>query len=1242
MTKKLAGWTAQQQLAIDTRRREILVTASAGTGKTAVLSARCVDILADETDPTDVSQILVVTFTDAAAEEMRSRIAGQLRRRFLATGQPRLKHQLLMLDAAHISTIHSFCKRIITEHFHRLDIDCAFNIMEPDEQLLLKSQLLDEVIETAWGEPALAEGLAKLLDNRRVGRGDADFLNNIIAISSFLDSVPSREAFYERTRLLTDMSTTAASELAQAQKQLIARKLARCRSQLECAQFLDRKLIPPGHWSGQIQQAFIEPVNHCMKLLENDCIDDLGRYVFEFKAPRFINRPKEVSSETADLIKAPAKKAIATFKGLAELALINPDYERLAAGSVSLQTRVLIELVQRFDRRYAQAKRQINRLDFADLERLMFRLLEENADIREKLKERFKYIFVDEYQDINTLQQGIISALSSGDNVFVVGDVKQSIYGFRQSRCEIFLDRLANAVDDPGKSGALRVDLSDNFRSRKAILDFANVVFSRIMISSVATIDYDERAHLTEGFKYEPARTGIRGHPVEMYILDEQPDDEEDESPDEREDTKEPSGETATIIGPGQRQAAFIARRIRQMVGADTGKAEFAVYDKTINGYRDVQYGDIVILMRSLANCANEYVEMLRLAGVPVNSQSSAGYFATTEITDAVCLLKVLDNPQQDIELAALLRSPFFRITDTELAMIRRYTCPERHTGSNKSFFDCLVRYAEAGPNRRLGARAAAVLERLQEWRKAAHKEPLADLLWRIFRQTGYLSFVSALPNGRQRKANLEKLHDRAIQFAGFAGPQTTSLARFVEYIEKLLARKGDWAPATPETGADNAVSIISIHKSKGLEFPVVFLAELGHGFNITDASADCLVDDPETIGIRIIEPTGRVKLSSMAHQVISEKKRDQTIAEEMRLLYVAITRARERLVLTASRKLAPCREILTTASAMGDGQPRDWQLRSVNCSFDWLMYALADNRRMLEAFGMDSTGAGGGELLSVEIIQRGQLDAISDEIMRKRQSRLKRTSAAKTAGISKKALDLLDEIGSSIRRRYPYADVTKIAAKQSVSELTHPDDEFAQPDISGAFQRLPRAVSAAHTGAGGTTDARAAGTATHLLIQHVDLSAEITTAALRAAAGQLVENGLLSPSAAAMIDFASIVAFFQSDLGQTACRHRDVLLREWPFTLAVDARRLGAESAGETIVVQGIVDMIVPTPRGLIVIDFKTDNVTSETLDQRKELYAGQIRCYAQAAGAILRRDVLSAWLYFLKPQLAAQVQLQ
>jgi ATP-dependent helicase/nuclease subunit A len=285
----------------------------------------------------------------------------------------------------------------------------------------------------------------------------------------------------------------------------------------------------------------------------------------------------------------------------------------------------------------------------------------------------------------------------------------------------------------------------------------------------------------------------------------------------------------------------------------------------------------------------------------------------------------------------------------------------------------------------------------------------------------------------------------------------------------------------------------------------------------------------------------------------------------------------------------------------------------------------------------MDTSDAGGDDLGSVDIIQRSQLDAISTEVMRKRQSRLERTPAAKSAAVSKKALNLLGEIRNSIRWEYPHADVTKIAAKQSVSELTHHDDEFAALDPSGTFQRLPKAWSAGQTDKEAKADARTVGTATHLLIQHIDLSADITTASIRATAQQLVENGRLPTATAAVIDIEPIAGFFQSDLGRIVCRHKDALLREWPFTLAVDAG-----STGESIVVQGIVDMIVPTPEGLVVIDFKTDNINADAVDRRKELYADQIRYYARAAGAILRQNVLSAWLYFLKPGRPAQVEVE
>ena len=452
---------------------------------------------------------------------------------------------------------------------------------------------------------------------------------------------------------------------------------------------------------------------------------------------------------------------------------MNPDFERQLAGAVGLQSSVLLKLLRRFEAEYTKTKTERNVLDFADLEHYMLRLLENQPAVAETLRGRFEFVFVDEYQDINTVQQRILDTLGRGNNVFAVGDIKQSIYGFRQSRPEIFLDRLRQAAIRPDeKTTPLRVDLAENFRSRPEVLEFVNAVFRRIMTEGTASMRYDKQAELKAEFKYPPfTAAGERTHPVELILLDQ---DVDDSLPDQNsEDTQqtEDNDDTNADISPElieatQRQAALIAQRIRQMVGADSGKAEFQIYDRKLQCCRDVRYGDIVILMRSLSYKVNTYVEVLRLAQIPVDAQGSAGYFETTEISDCMNLLKTLDNPNGDIELAATLRSPLFGFNDNELAEICLFAKTKRP--AQTPFYHAVQIYVEEGPDAALRQKMEKAIRQLERWRQQAQRGSLATLLDGIFRETGLVSFYAALPNGSVRQANLVKLHDRAIQFEGF------------------------------------------------------------------------------------------------------------------------------------------------------------------------------------------------------------------------------------------------------------------------------------------------------------------------------------------------------------------------------------------------------------------------------------------------------------------------------------------
>jgi ATP-dependent helicase/nuclease subunit A len=1289
VAEKKISWTEQQKQAIFARGSDILVTASAGTGKTAVLSGRCVNIVSDKTICPDVWSILVLTFTEMAAEQMRSRIAEQLRGAFLKSGDSHLRRQLVLLQGADISTIHSFCKRLITEFFYKLDLDPTFGVIDADEAKLLKAEVLEKTIDWAWQQNHLIQGLPQLLRRRDLRTNDG-FLAKIIELNDFLDGVVLRESWYERALQLAQDDNPFATSLGERQKQIVYGKLQDILERLRHAQKLYVAQSPNGNWSEALGRIHIEPIKKYVAFLQAGDWDRCVKGLRDFEKPTTYT-PKDVPGSIAKFLHDTAKNAVDALEELQELAILNPHYLDRVSGSIGLQTSVLVELVRKFDHLYSQVKRSLNCLDFADLERYALKLLTiENpsgdsllpSETALALRQRFKYIFVDEYQDINPVQQAILDALSSTGNVFVVGDVKQSIYAWRGAEPEIFLERLKPASPDPANAPeGLRVDLNANFRSTKGILDFVNKIFSRIMTSSFADIDYDKSAHLRPALIDESERRMATDKKVvvEFHILD-QISAEADSEKEEVESIDENLG----VVTSRQRQAAMIAQRIRQIVGADTGKAEFQIYDKDKGCLRDVQYRDIVILMRSLAKKANDYVEVLRLAGVPVSCQATAGYFQATEITDMLSLLKVLDNPQRDIELTAVLRSPIFNISDTELARIKIYSKiapPSENLKPeirNLNFWNCVLRYSRSGPDGGLAAKLKGILARIEEWRTVARRGKLADLIWQTYRETNFLSYVSALPSGQARRANLLKLHDRAIQFEGFAtSGGIPSLTRFVGFLEKLLEAGQDWAPAEPDASAGNAVRILSVHKSKGLEFPVVFLAELETKFNKEDVYADCLADARYTLGLQIIDRASNSKLSSLAHQVIAEEKLKAALAEEMRILYVATTRARERLILTASQKQTVCRRIISEGIYFDDQPIPDWRLHSSQSPLEWILLGLCDQKVLHDTFATGlSKDASDDGLFSFKLYDQPQLQQLSKFVLGLKSGKSKQVRLGERhEGAKRTPAKLFLQIKKSLDWQYWFGDAPLLPAKSSVTQLTHRSDEYVKFDYSRALDRRPAAL-VAEPDLGGRVEPRLIGTATHLVISQVDLSGSVTKESiektkchserseesllligqtLRSAQGdnfeivtresiektieKLLAEGAITAAVAERIDTESILAFFQSELGKIVLDNSKNVLRDWPFTFALPASEFLVTSIEhrvssiETIVVQGIIDMLIQTPQGLVVIDFKTDDISTGQVAGRAELYRQQLNLYARAASAILKSKSVSKWLYFLTP---------
>jgi len=603
-----------------------------------------------------------------------------------------------------------------------------------------------------------------------------------------------------------------------------------------------------------------------------------------------------------------------------------------------------------------------------------------------------------------------------------------------------------------------------------------------------------------------------------------------------------------------------------------------------------------------------------------------------------LCLLKVLDNPQRDIELAALLRSPFFKISDSDLAKIRLHSAANEH---DKNFYNCVVEYCESGKDIKLAGRLKEILSQIEQWRTTARMGKLADLIWQIYRQSGFLSFVSALPNGQTRRANLLKLHDRAIQFEGFVSSAgIASLTRFVEFIEKLQEAGQDWSPAEPPQSSGNAVRVISVHKSKGLEFPVVFLAELQSKFNLKDVWADCLADNDYTLGLQIIDRQSNTKLRSLAHEVIAEEKRSTALAEEMRILYVAATRARDKLILTTSQKQTDCGKVISNGLFFGTEPIAGWQLRTCKSPLEWILYGLCDQKALHNAFetGLESQAIE-SNLFNLKVYRQTELEKLSKYVLDLRNNKLtKHDFAVKRSSTKRKESKILSQIKKSLSWRYQYGDAAVLPAKQSVTQLTHRSDEYIKFDYLNALQRKPKAVMAIEAGLT-EPQGRLIGIATHLIIAHLDLSKSITIEAIEKIKEKLITKGVITEAIATRIDVESILTFFQSELGQIAFNSENTVWREWPFTFALPVSewknspllRNTEYEIRDTIVVQGIVDMLIKTPDGLIVIDFKTDKIAAEQIPERTKLYLRQLEIYSTAASSILKSKILSTWLYFL-----------
>lgn len=1239
-------WTDEQLAAVSSREGNLLVAAAAGAGKTSVLVERIIRRVTDPADPVDVDRLLVVTFTNAAASEVRERIgralAGEMKRR---PGSTRLPRQLAMLGRACISTLHSFCLDLLRQYFYLIDLDPAFRVADADEAALIQAGTLEELFERRY---AAKDNVffTTMVDCYGGKRDDTALQELVLAAYSFARSTPDPADWLNKLPESFDLAADALFDQLPwcgILKKSLAMELDTALSAIDQALNLARSPGGPSVYldnlkedremiAGLIRQCGANaPWVSLHKLFNGAAFGKLKGH-----------KKEEAGGHTAESVRKLRDSAKRKISGLAKDFFSRPPQDLCQdLRRVAPLVRELSALVLDFGESYRKAKAARSVVDFNDLEHYALQILSGQggsvpSQATLSLRERFEEVLVDEYQDINAVQEAIIQLVSrqgeARPNLFMVGDVKQSIYRFRLADPSLFLKKY---LSYPALRGGpeRRIELARNFRSREGLVSAINFIFRQIMTQTVGEIAYDQGAELVYGAEYPGAPAG-QAEPdsaVEVYLIErdtsEQGDDPAEKAGESQLDDTAPEEGQPEIeeeLDATQKEARLVARRIGELLrGEGDGESGLSVYDRAAGAYRPVTYRDVVVLLRATAGYANTFVEEFRQAGIPAYAELATGYFEASEVETVLALLKVIDNPRQDIPLAAVLRSPLVGLKAGDLARVRLAS----HRGD---FLDAVVA-ASVGGQEKFSDRLLNLLQKLEKWRSAARQGSLADLIWSIYRETGYYDFVGGLPGGGQRQANLRALHHRARQYedSAFRG-----LFLFLRFIERIREGGRDLGTARALSEKENVVRIMSIHKSKGLEFPVVFVAGLGKKFNFSDLNKDVLFHKDLGFGPQLVDAGARVTYPTMAKLALRQKLKMETLAEEMRILYVALTRAREKLILVGSVKNLKnhtrrwCGPLATAGWHLPEGF-----LAGAATGLDWLVPALARHK---DGGEIRKTGKSEGTPL-VKVAADCSRWRIFFETSQTR-SETARSSRPEFLSLVSKMQPLAEEgpLAEVVKNRldwsYPFTGSVGRASKASITDLKRRfdqlalEDEATPRDLRTAVGRRPLFLQEAH----GLTAAER-GSALHLALQSLDLKSSLEPGDIKKQIEGMVLRELLTSEQADSVFVQWIASFFAGSLGRRVLAAR-VVLRELPFTLAVPAEEVYPElinSPGETVMLQGVVDCLVDEGDGYLLLDYKTDRLAPDQLDQALARYRSQLEIYARAVESITDRQVKEKYLY-------------
>ena len=1255
------SWTTEQQQVIDLRNRNILVSAAAGSGKTAVLVERIVKIITDKNHPVDIDHLLIVTFTNAAAAEMRERIGNAIEKALdEQPGNEHLLRQLTLIHNAQITTIDSFCLYVVRNHFHEIDLEPNFRIGDEGELKLLREDVLGRVLEQNYEEPS--EAFSDFVEGYASGRTDAALNEMILQLYEFSRSYPWPEkwldSFVGAYRIETREELDRAEWLAPLTENI-------CFVLKDCEQLLKQALAITQQDDGpdMYEKAVRSDLEKYESLSKLTSFCELSVALSDIKYDRLASsRGFEGNPDKLELVKSLREQAKDVVKKLCkQYFFCSPEMmiEQLERTEPMLEE--VVRLTKQFADEFAAAKRRKNLVDFHDVEHFALQILvdeetEKAKKTAEEFRDTFEEIMIDEYQDSNEVQETLLRSISREErgenNIFMVGDVKQSIYRFRLARPELFMKKYDSYSLE--ESTTQRIDLHKNFRSREEVLTCTNDIFYKIMARSLGNVEYDAEAALYPGASY-PAMPVQKNHAGEKAAED------------EKVSGKQINGFTPEILLADSNdelledidfsdkktlEAKMVAEKIRHLMKTQP------VTDKATGELRMARYSDIVILLRSLSGWADSLVEVLNGNGIPAHTVSSTGYFSTVEVQTVLSMLRLLDNPRQDIPMAAVLRSPMAGLTDEELAVLRL-------EDGSVPFHEAVLELAEglyeedgqkeisdSEADRKQGRNADEKTEnhieitahrkllkfykKYKQLRQLVPDTPIHELIEIILRETGYGHYVAAMPAGNRRTANLNMLLEKAT---AYEKTSYKGLFHFVRYIDELQKYDVDFGEADMVGENEDVVRIMSIHKSKGLEFPIVIVSGMGKNFNKQDTRSKMVLHPELGIGLDYMDGKKRIKSPTIAKKAIAKQIDLENLGEELRVLYVALTRAKEKLILTGTLKDAPEKlEFFRQQANLSKAadRPLSYLTREGASGYlDWILPAVLSY----------------GDKYPVRIVEAAELvlDEVENQLEQNEDltERIEEIEAADT--------QLVGQLKQRFSQRYPYQTDILRKNKYSVSELKHramrEKFEAEQEETIPAFLEepvtptIPLFIQREESVEQETANRGALrGTAVHRVMECYDFASEKSVHEQMEA---MEKEEKITADMRALVREQTVADFVSSETGKrmALAQRGGALYREKPFVMGFTEEELerygfgaGAqmieneaqtENAQQEIMsenvsqenhmheedltlIQGIIDVFWIEDDGITVLDYKTDRV--DTAQELIDRYATQLKLYADA----------------------------